>query len=705
MIKTLIIPLIITTLLTGVIMGGCAQQATPAPIAVAPEEPLVVSGAQGIDLSGYGRIALDASHIEVSSVYKDWGKEHLLKESGFWHVPVPKETDEAWVIIDLESERKLDALAIKPRTDLLKQLWEGNAAVLEGSNDKQTWTPEVTLEIKHEGLNEQDWIAFVLPEDMASYRYYRLFINSPDFISMAGLQLYGEGGITVTELTSSQSLTSTYPDLPVVSGAQGTDLSGYGRIALDANHIEVSSTYKDWGKENLLKESGFWHVPVPKETSEAWVIIDLQSERGLDVLCIKPRTDNLSQLWQGDTAILEGSNDQQEWIAEVRLELNHEELNDQDWIAFILPDDMDSYRYYRLFITDPGFISMAGLNVYGEGGVVAPPPHQIPAGPLVVSGKQGITLSGYGKITLDANHIEVSSTYKDWGKENLLKESGFWHVPVPKETNEAWVIIDLESERQVDALAIKPRADLVSHLWKGNNAVLEGSNDKTGWTALVGLELNHEQLNDTDWIAFILPDDMDSYRYYRLFITDPGFISMAGLNVYGEGGIVTPPPHQIPAGLPVVSGEQGIDLPSYGRIELNPSLIEVSSAIGTHGGTNLIKRPGFWYSFWHVKVPKETDEAWVIIDLQSERGLDALCIQPRRGFPSQLWQGDAAIFEGSNDKQEWTAEVKLELNHEELSDWGWITFVLPKDIGAFRYYRLFITDPRFYSIGGLRVYE
>ena len=186
-------------LVAGVIMGGCTQQATPAPDQVptvtpapTPEKPGLpaVSGKQETDLSGYGKIALDASHIEVSSTFKDFGKEYLLKEAGFWHVVVPKETNEAWVVIDLESERRLDALTIKPRADLLSHLWQGDAAVLEGSDDKQEWTAEVKLELNHEQLSGIAWIVFVLPANMDSYRYYRLFISDPGFFSMAGLRVY-----------------------------------------------------------------------------------------------------------------------------------------------------------------------------------------------------------------------------------------------------------------------------------------------------------------------------------------------------------------------------------------------------------------------------------------------------------------------------------------------------------------------------------
>jgi len=199
MMKTKLIPLIIVILVTGIITGGCAPPATPVPSQVptstpapAPElpEPSVVSGKQGVDMSDFGKISLTTDQLEVSNTFKDWGKELLLTESGFWHVPVPKETNESWIIIDLQSKKQLSALSIKPRPDLLEHLWNGDTAVLEGSDDKQTWTALVILELNHEELNAQEWITFILPEDMGAYRYFRLFIYDPGFISMAGLRLY-----------------------------------------------------------------------------------------------------------------------------------------------------------------------------------------------------------------------------------------------------------------------------------------------------------------------------------------------------------------------------------------------------------------------------------------------------------------------------------------------------------------------------------
>jgi len=345
----------------------------------------VVTAEQAFDFSGHRKIELDAGHIEVSSTMAGFSKDSLFKESGVWHVSAPKKTAAEWVIIDLESERRLNVIAIKPRPENLSQLWQGDTAILQGGNDKKTWTAITKLELNLGELNDKSWIAFALP-DMDSYRYYRLYISDPNFISIAGLRVYGEGGMLQA------------------AGRQGTDLRGHRRIELDADDIEVSSTLPGFGKENIFNEFDVWHVKVPRETDAEWVIIDLESKRRLSALAIRPRAEHLSQLWLGDTAVLQGGNDKKTWSAIAKLELNLEELNDKSWITFVLPN-ISSYRYYRLYISDPDFVSMAGLKVYGEGGR------------LEVSGRQGTDLSSYTVIELDASDIEVSSALAGFGKE------------------------------------------------------------------------------------------------------------------------------------------------------------------------------------------------------------------------------------------------------------------------------------------------
>ena len=706
MIKVRFVPLVTGILLIGMVIGGCAQQATPAPSptpAPAVQIP-VVPGKQGLDLSSYGKIELEASHIEVSSTHEVHGKENLLTELGYWHVKFPKETDEAWVIVDLGHKGRLDVLAIKPGIDFPHQSWRGDTAVLEKGNDMQDWTPLARLEIKVEELNGQDWIAFVLPENADSYRYYRLLITYPNFLSLGGLAVYGEDGIPPAETPAKSDIPAV--QIPVVPGKQGLDLSSYGKIELEASHIEVSSTHEVHGKENLLTELGYWHVKFPKETDEAWVIVDLGHKGRLDVLAIKPGIDFPHQSWRGDTAVLEKGNDMQDWTPLARLEIKVEELNGQDWIAFVLPENADSYRYYRLLITYPNFLSLGGLAVYGEDGI---PPAETPAKsdiPVVqipvVPGKTDVYLRGYEKIKLEESHIEVSSVNSPHeGKASLVdgKLDTHWHVKHPPEKDQHWVVIDLGTPKKIEALAAIPTPGRPEQFWNADHATIQGRNDpQQDWYDIARLSVEKDKLDreNPDWIYFIIPNSAE-YRYYRLFIKDKFFLSLGELRVCGEGVTTV-------TGLPAVLGTQDKELMStYNKINLFAGRIELSSAYKIYEGKQSLIN-GLGNPFWGVKFPKETDEAWVIVDLKSETKLDALAVRPRTGFAKHLWSGDAAVLEGSNDKEEWTPLVRLELKIMELNDRDWIDFILPEDLNSYRYYRLFITDPNFQALGGLRIY-
>ena len=370
-------------------MGGCLQQVAritaevpivaPEPAssqALTPPSPLqltrsaapqTVLGKQGVDLGGYSKVELNYDQIEVSSVFQGYGGENLIRDTGsFWHIGVPKESDQAWAIIDLRSEMQLGAVAVRPRSDHLSHLWKGDNAALEGSSDSKAWDTLAKLRLDHDALNGRDWIAFMLPEGAGPYRYHRILINDPEFISMAGLALYTADS---TPIARGHELADAETGLPTVLGKQGVDLSGFRKVELLGGQIEVSSSMENYGKGNLLSDAGgatFWHVRLPKETDEAWVLVDLRSEGTLAALGIRPRTDYLTHLWKGGSAVLQGSNNREEWVPAVQFVLNHGELNAVDWIIFVLPKDIGPYRYYRLLITGPDFISMGGFELYRQ---------------------------------------------------------------------------------------------------------------------------------------------------------------------------------------------------------------------------------------------------------------------------------------------------------------------------------------------------
>lgn len=181
----------VATFLIVTMAGGCGKVEIPQ-----------ISGKQGIDLSSYRNIELDISRVIVSSINQvSEGKENLIQGIGnhYWHVKFPKETAEEWVIVDLESAGGLAALAVRPRTGHLDQIWKGNTAILQGSNNKEQWIPLVSLRLDTEGLNEDVWIIFILPKEFGPYRYFRLFISDPNFLSLGGLEIYSKDGIPVVK--------------------------------------------------------------------------------------------------------------------------------------------------------------------------------------------------------------------------------------------------------------------------------------------------------------------------------------------------------------------------------------------------------------------------------------------------------------------------------------------------------------------------
>src|SRR3972149_7938339 len=99
-----------------------SQTPTLSPSSQLPRSPAppTVLGKQGVDLSGYSKVELNYDQVEVSSIMENYGKGNLLSDAGgatFWHVRLPKETDEAWVLVDMRSEGTLAGLGTRLRTD------------------------------------------------------------------------------------------------------------------------------------------------------------------------------------------------------------------------------------------------------------------------------------------------------------------------------------------------------------------------------------------------------------------------------------------------------------------------------------------------------------------------------------------------------------------------------------------------------------
>ncbi len=105
-------------------------------------------------------------------------------------------------------------------------------------------------------------------------------------------------------------------------------------------------------------------------------------------------------------------------------------------------------------------------------------------------------------------------------------------------------------------------------------------------------------------------------------------------------------------------------------------------------------------TFWHIEIPPKTSRHWVAMDFGRPVQPTGLSVLPRRGFPDQLWSGENAILQGSQNGQFWQDITRLLLDKESLPSGSSqvLSFVIPAGT-AYRHYRLFINDPGFYALG------
>lgn len=172
--------------------------------------------------------------------------------------------------------------------------------------------------------------------------------------------------------------------------------------------------------------------------------------------------------------------------------------------------------------------------------------------------KRLITIAEAKRIVLTDGRLTTSSSNENRGNLVDGDPSTFWHVKHPREEvivfvdigmkSErqirvprepiVFVDIDLERERQVKLIRILPREKSNGQMWGGRGAFWLGSNDRHKWRLIAGLdvdveflkETNERVLGDDDWINFILPED-SAFRYYRLKIIDPAFLSFAEIQL------------------------------------------------------------------------------------------------------------------------------------------------------------------------------
>ena len=329
-----------------------------------------VLGLRGIDLTAYAKIPLEANQLEVSSILQPgMDKDQLVQPGveGFWHVKSPKTEEKyAWASAIFDTARPVALLRVLPRKGVGWLMWRGYTAALQVSYDGKEWATIATLGIVP-WPPEDDWINFLVlvPEP---YPYYRLFVADINFMSLARLELYQLTGygppLPTADLTPTLP-SYKIPSAPSAAGAHYLDTSDLKKLAIKASDIQVSSVQlPTMSRDSLVQpgREGFWHVKAPREEIPAWVTVSLDAPVSLSAIHILPRAGQTAQLWDGNTAILEGSHDAADWIPLATLSLNKSELRN-DWIGFLL-DNLPSFQFYRISIYDPQFFSIARLEFY-----------------------------------------------------------------------------------------------------------------------------------------------------------------------------------------------------------------------------------------------------------------------------------------------------------------------------------------------------
>ncbi len=314
--------------------------------------------------------------------------------------------------------------------------------------------------------------------------------------------------------------------------------------------------------------------------------------------------------------------------------------------------------------------------------------------------------TGYDKVDLAKASLEVSSVNKPYEDAQKLidgRADTYWHVKHPPETDKHQVTIDLGTPERIEVLGLLPREGHPEQFWQTNRAIIEGSNDKEEWFRLSTLAIWNALFDSyrSSWLYFPFYNPTE-YRYYRISIADEHFLSCAELELYGKGiGLPISKPAEVPE---LAEVTKGVD-PAYTKIDLTPSMIEVSTAHSPHEDKAALIDDKL-ETHWHVKHPPETDEHWLVIDLGTPKRVEALIVVPTPGRPEQSWNGDHATIQGSNDRQEWLDIARLPVEKSKLDKEkpNWLHFSF-QNIAEYRYYRILIRDKFFLSIAELELYE
>jgi hypothetical protein len=318
-----------------------------------------------------------------------------------------------------------------------------------------------------------------------------------------------------------------------------------------------------------------------------------------------------------------------------------------------------------------------------------------------VDGSLQIDESAFIQVPIESSQLAVSSTnLPSQGKDNLVRPDagGFWHVRVPKVETRPWITLDMKTGQILTVLGIIGRPD-ADQLWTGYRATLETSDDGVDWAVVAYLGIAPGLPKDK-WIYFSIPEN-GRHRYYRFSIHDWKFMSVSRLAVYIRPGTYQPVP-AVSGQKPLqIEGSREINLSAFEQVPLSASQIEVSSINNPTQGGDVLVQSGT-DGFWHVKMPRQKEPEWVLVDLGSEQAVTLIRARPRSGYPNHFWYGYSAALDASNDKEHWTELALLGGLRSELTG-DWLSFLVG-NLQPYRYYRLSILDEGFLSMSRLELY-
>lgn len=144
-----------------------------------------------------------------------------------------------------------------------------------------------------------------------------------------------------------------------------------------------------------------------------------------------------------------------------------------------------------------------------------------------------IVPSEFRKIKIVPEQLKVSSSSETRHQAIDGKKEVFWHVKFPREEKDVFIEFDIGQEMKVKMVRVIPREKSVPQFWDGGGAFWAGSNDGHTWEPIAILYVvDISKLNpDGEWIAFLLPNKTPKFRYYRLNIVDPYFLSLAEIEL------------------------------------------------------------------------------------------------------------------------------------------------------------------------------